>query len=114
MRATLGNRRGCCMRTVRWMQAVARRVPWSLAVVPLLLASGCATQAGTGGLLGAGIGGVAGAAIGHAAHNTAAGAVIGAATGAVIGTAAGASADERDHRRAVQAGQAARGGVIPL
>jgi hypothetical protein len=72
------------------------------ALLPVFLATGCATSTQTGALTGGVIGGVAGNLIGAATHNRAAGTVIGAAAGAGIGAIAGNSVDEAKERKAVQ------------
>lgn len=74
------------------------------AVLPLLLATGCAGMNNTdrgataGGLIGAG----AGAAIGSIFHAPLAGAAIGGGAGLLTGAAVGNAADERQEQRAVQ------------
>jgi hypothetical protein len=73
------------------------------ALAPLLLASGCQTNTGTGLLAGGALGALAGGAIGAATHHAGAGALIGAAAGATLGGVAGASEDHHEHQQAINA-----------
>jgi hypothetical protein len=68
------------------------------ALTPLLLASGCQTNTGTGLLAGGAIGALAGGAIGAATHHAGTGALIGAAAGSTIGGLAGASEDHHERQ----------------
>ncbi len=104
------------MKTEQKTRRFARRGSLWLgaALVPVLFLSGCATNAQTGTLVGAGAGGVAGAALGSLAHVPVLGAVVGATAGGLIGNAAGANADAADHRKAIEADIAARGGPVSL
>lgn len=72
----------------------------AMAVVALaLLSGGCATQAGTGAVVGGAIGAGTGAIVGHQLGSTAGGAVIGGAVGAGTGAVVGNDMDRRDQRR---------------
>jgi hypothetical protein len=104
------------MQSAHNTQAYARRGLRLLgaALAPLLFVSGCATNTQTGALVGAGTGGVIGGLLGSMAHVPVAGAVVGAAAGTMVGAAAGADADARQHKQAVAADVAARGGPLSL
>ena len=65
------------------------------------LASGCASKAQTGAIIGAGAGGAAGAVIGKATGSTVRGAIIGAAVGGIAGAAIGAQMDRQARELAV-------------
>jgi outer membrane protein with glycine zipper len=71
-------------------------------LAPLVLATGCQTNAGTGMLAGGGLGAVAGGLIGAATHHPEAGALIGAAAGATAGGLAGAAVDNHEQKVAIQ------------
>ena len=81
---------------------------WLGAVLaPLVLATGCQTNAGTGLLAGEALGALAGGAIGAATHHAGEGALIGAAAGATLGGVTGAAVDNHEQKVAVrQAAQA--------
>jgi hypothetical protein len=69
------------------------------------LGGGCASNAGTGALVGGGLGTLAGAAVGSASGHAGTGALIGAAAGGLVGGAAGAAEDAHERREAKAAVQ---------
>jgi surface antigen len=79
------------------------RFSLGLAILAPMLLSGCATNTGTGavvgGATGAGVGALVGSATGHAGAGAAIGAGVGALTGAVVGN----SVDEKERRDRVVA-----------
>ena len=71
-------------------------------LAPLVLATGCQTNAGTGLLAGGALGALAGGAIGAATHHAGEGALIGAAAGATLGGVTGAAVDNHQQKVAVR------------
>ena len=68
-----------------------------------LAATGCASNAGNGALIGGASGAGLGAVIGHQSHgNTVGGAVVGGAVGAIAGALVGGEMDRQAHERAYE------------
>ncbi len=92
--------------------------------IAALFLSGCATNTGTGALVGGATGAGVGALLGSATGHAGAGAAIGAGVGALTGAAVGSSVDEQERRnraliearlgRSVAAGQVTKEDVISM
>ncbi len=92
----------------RW----GRRAWLGAVLAPLVLATGCQTNAGTGLLAGGALGALAGGAIGAATHHAGTGALIGAAAGATLGGVTGAAVDNHEQKVAIR--QEARARALGL
>ncbi|MGA2619046.1 MAG: glycine zipper domain-containing protein [Thermoguttaceae bacterium] len=100
------------------------RLSLGCVVIAALFLSGCATNTGTGALVGGATGAGVGALVGSATGHAGAGAAIGAGVGALTGAAIGNSVDEQERRnraliearlgRSVAAGQVTKEDVISM